>query len=65
MSTRETETVTRPEHGCARCIWWQQTSNTRYGKCHIWREKMYFQAPPCPEYEMDSNVPDTITVQTE
>lgn len=54
-----------PNHGCARCIWWQQRSRTKYGKCHLSRETRYYKFPPCEEYELDPMVNDTIDIGDE
>lgn len=50
----------RPANGCARCVWWKPGKKDNWGYCASNRAKYWWQAPPCPEYERDPDVPDII-----
>lgn len=52
--------ATLPRHGCARCIWRRAMRKNPWGRCAITSEQKWYQAPPCPEYELNSNVPDEV-----
>lgn len=51
----------RPDNGCARCCWWMQLGKQPWGRCSLLRERRWFQAPPCCEYERDPDVKDYIS----
>ncbi len=53
-------TERRPDNGCARCQWWMQLGKQPWGRCILLRERRWFQAPPCSEYDRDASVPDYI-----
>lgn len=57
--------ATRPENGCARCVWWVQKWKSDNGRCAVHQETRYYRCPPCSEYERDNEVPDTIGVPDE
>lgn len=59
MSNIITEAI-RPMNGCARCVWWKKGTKDNWGYCRVNRAKYWWQAPPCPEYERDPTVPDSI-----
>ena len=52
----------RPKNGCARCVWWRRYAWTNRGRCACSRDITRWQAPPCPEYEMDPGVKDDIII---
>ena len=52
--------ATLPRNGCARCIWWRNRNKSPWGRCGVWREERWYQAPPCPEYELNGDTPDEI-----
>lgn len=57
---RATVTRQRPAHGCARCIWFKKNQRDNWGKCMLTRNKRWWQAPPCQEYELDPDLGDII-----
>lgn len=62
----ENVSKTRPKDGCARCYWWQKHQRDNFGKCMLQRGvTSFWAAPPCPEYERDGSVPDTIELTTD
>lgn len=60
MTGRDLHPYVRPQNGCARCQWWSHWYGKPWGKCAVNKDKRWYQAPPCPEYEKKPAVQDTI-----
>lgn len=51
----------RPQHGCARCFWWNKHKRDNWGRCACQLGvTTWWQHGPCDEYEYDDNVPEHI-----
>lgn len=56
----------RPEHGCARCIWWRRVRNTNWGRCLSDGDTTtWWQHGPCCEYERNGLAPENIRLLLE
>jgi hypothetical protein len=62
MNSLKMKQYARPKAGCARCVWWSLETAHGDGKCHLFRERRWYAYPPCSEYELMSECPDTITL---
>lgn len=59
---RETVRCTLPMDCCGKCVWWNRSPQKGYGKCMLFKEKIWYSCMPCAEYERDSQASDTIDV---
>lgn len=50
----------RPQHGCARCMWWVQHLVDNWGYCTVHSARTWWQQGPCVEYELKPGTPDEI-----